>query len=59
MNQPFEAACSDVENFIHVLSMKNVKVTFSTKYDFKQKLDHRPVIIKIIKLEKWACGGNP
>ena len=46
MNQPFEAACSDLENFIHVLSMKNVKVTFSTKYDFKQKLDHRPVIIK-------------
>lgn len=59
MNQPFEATCSDLENFIHVLSMKNVKGTFSNKYDFKQKLDHRPVIIKIIKLEKWACGGNP
>lgn len=59
MNQPFEATCSDLENFIHVLSMKNVKVRFSNKYDFEQKLDHRPVIIKIIKLEKWACGGNP
>ena len=53
MNQSFEATCSDLENFIHVLSMKNVKVTFSNKYDF------RPVIIKIMKLEKWACGGNP
>lgn len=59
MNQPFEATCSDLENFIHVLSMKNVKVRFSNKYDFEQKLDHRPFIIKIIKLEKWACGGNP
>lgn len=59
MNQSFEATCSDLENFIHVLSMKNVKVTFSNKYDFKQELYHRPVITKIMKLEKWACGGNP
>ena len=60
MNQPFEATCSDLENFMHVLSMKNVKVVFSNKHNFKQKLNHRPVIIKIIKLEKWACaGGNP
>ena len=59
MNQSFEATCSDLENFIHVLSMKNVKVVFSYKYNFKLKLNHRPVIIKIIKLEKWACGANP
>ena len=60
MNQPFEATCSDLVNFMHVLSMKNVKVVFSNKHNFKQKLNHRPVIIKIIKLEKWAyAGGNP
>ena len=55
MNQPFEATCSDLENFIHVLSTKNVKVTFSNKNDVKQKLDHRPVII-IIKLSNLKNG---
>ena len=59
MNQPFKATCSDLENFIHAFSMKTVKVMFSNKCNLKQKLNHRPVTIKVIKLKKWACGGNP
>ena len=58
MNQPFEATCSDLENLVHVFSMKNVKVMFSNKCNLRQKLNHRPVIIKVIRIEKWARGGN-